>query len=930
MSRNYLSGHLQNDDDEPNEGSYQPALSGMQDQRPHSRASGRPRSVMSPGGDQQQQRVRWDTDGSYRDENDDNNENLLEDNELQENSNEGDDSNSEISSEDSVRLVGIRKRTTQKSGTGTPTDAAPAEAPINPPNPGVITAATAAPLGATPTFGVAAPPRGASTPATPGTQRLGGSALIAAAQTLIEDSPATLLKAELQWQQNVGGDAAKIKSFRSEALQRSDLLVFGYMRPASPFVHLLHTAGTFSLPSGDDYYRGKDIAFVGDRTEYTNPTPVQLAPEQPWKWITKKVGLDSLPLEQFYATPGNAAKLYQPIDRTGEQNVTLPRLLAIPPHYIEFVASGQRTPFQLHQHVVQSVTANNHPITIQDCQLVLDWCVMASHHDTQPHTSFMAFALEAAISTDDTFNKWIQRRLRQTLGSDGHHTLPSPSSTQPAPVAQFTIPPGLPPTGTMFPPQQTGFYPPPPPNMWAQFAQQFSQGLAAAMQPTASALAASAGGLAAAYEDGGRNYDKYQLAVIRGFSHSPNLNGVQQIWALFQTTKHADTHKNNLKRKMIQWADAQRPPVAIDRNLYITNATLKDILALRFNPGNSMAELETADQGISILICRPRTSENKAAQRKKELIEGRASKNLSLDDATKLFSPGDTALCPEDYNSLTKCIGTYCALLHTLFGSKCQFWIHCMALLGVLNSDVVSEKQHAFTPLFCRQVIWAIVEDGRAYFSKQLTVDDFLGVHPDDIAYPESTLVELKPHLRNQSPIHRSTFPPQWLMTEPHQHSGLTSAGSVQAGQRTFPVSSFNTGPPSVVSGISNPSTTTTRQQAQVQIRASTHPIIKAALAEYVKKFRSIRLTQLLTSLNLTLADLPTMPSMAASDTTLCYNYVLGRCVHSGCQHKHAPVEEVTDDFATALVNLLKPAIQNFMTHGAPAQPRRKRRRSPE
>ncbi len=752
----------------------------------------------------------------------------------------------------------------------------------------------------------------------------GSSALATAANQLIADSPQNLLSTELRWQAQVKGDAAKITTFRNEALQRSDLLVFGYMRPASPFIHVLHSVGTFSLPCGDDHYRGKEIAFVGDRTEFSVPTPVQLAPVQPWKWVTKKISLDSGPLEHFYADPRNSARLYNPIIRTGEQNTSLPRLVVIPPHFIEFCVTGQRTPFQFYKYVATAAASNNSPVTMLDCCLLLDWCIMASHHDTLPHTSVMAFQLDAAISTDETFNKWLQRRLRQVLGNAKHNmgTVPAHGTAHPppgpsAPVHQhqFTLPPGAPPAA-------------PPQDMWAQFAANLSQGLALAMQPTAMALAASSGGIASAYEDGGRNYDKFQLAVIRGFSHNHNLSGIQQIWALFQITKHTDTHRNNIKRKMVGWADAQRPPVSIDRNLYITSATLKDVLALRFNPGNTTAELETAEHGISILICRPRSAESKAAQRRKELIEGRASKsNLSLTDAERLSTPTETTRCPEDYNSLTKCLGTYCAFLHTLFGSRCAFFRHCMELLQVLHSDRVSERQHAFTPMFCRQVTWAIIEDGRAYFAKQLTPDDFIGVHPEDVDYPESTICEIKPNIRNQAPIFRSSFPTQWLGTTSDLALQDTSRNQLQ---HRAPLATVSASAPSIVSGITLPTapTATASQQQPVLIRASTHPTIKTAFAAYVTQFKSIRLIQLLSHLNLTVADLPTMPGLA-SDTTLCYNYVLGRCVHTGCQHKHVPMEDIPDDFATALVTLLSPAAQHFITNGAPAQRRggkRKRR----
>ncbi len=431
----------------------------------------------------------------------------------------------------------------------------------------------------------------------------------------------------------------------------------------------------------DDHYRGKDVAFVGDKTSVTLPTPVLLSPELPWKWVTKKLGLDDIgPLDQFYAAAGNDNKLYPPVPPAGDQNVTLPRLLVLPPQFINFCVSGQRTPYQFHKYLSLAATALGSPVTIPECQLMLDWCIMASHHDT--HTSVLAFSLEAAFSTDEAFNKWVQRRLNQTLGPDGGsrasmHAYPQPSHPASQP---FNIPPGVPP-----PPAQ---YQMPSPNLWAQFAANLTHGLAAALQPMATALAASEGGVASAYEDGGRNYDKYQLAVVRGFSHTHEFSGIQQFWALFQTTKHTETHRNNIKRKMARWANAQRPPISIDRNLYITNATLKDILALRFNPGNSTADLETAEEGISILICRPRSMESKSAQRRKELIEGRASKTyLSLTDAEKLFMASEPTVCPEDYNALTKCMGTYCALLHILFGSKCVFFKHCMELVHVLTSD---------------------------------------------------------------------------------------------------------------------------------------------------------------------------------------------------------------------------------------------------
>ena len=256
-----------------------------------------------------------------------------------------------------------------------------------------------------------------------------------------------------------------------------------------------------------------------------------------------------------------------------------------------------------------------------------------------------------------------------------------------------------------------------------------------------------------------------------------------------------------------------------------------------------------------------------------------------------------------------------------------------MELLKVLSSERVTERQHAFTPLFCRQVIWAIVEDGRAYFATQLTLDDFIGQHPDDIDYPESTILEIKQNIRTQSPIFRSSFPAQWLLPQHERDAHRGGVNSLGGGGHSIyhpPITSIQTYSPSVVSAVSALTAVQhapTPSSAPVLIRATNiHPKIKAALASYVQRFKSVRLTQLLTSLNLTLADLPTLPAFAASDTSLCYNFILGRCVHSGCVHKHVPAADVTDEFADKIVTILAPAVQQFMTSGAPPQPRLKRR----
>ena len=248
--------------------------------------------------------------------------------------------------------------------------------------------------------------------------------------------------------------------------------------------------------------------------------------------------------------------------------------------------------------------------------------------------------------------------------------------------------------------------------------------------------------------------------------------------------------------------------------------------------------------------------------------------------------------------------------------------------------------QWNFKPLFCRQIVWAIIEDGRSYFATRMSPDDFIGLHPDEIHFPTSTLNEIEPNIRHQTPIIRSSFPPQWCIG---LDSRLPPDGSAQSAplQSLLPpvasISATHTLPtPSVFSAISAGSISAAGQSTQQrsQIRATNiHPTIRAAMMAYVQKFRSIRLLQMLSSLNLTLDDLPNIPPTDGSTAAMCYNFVLGKCVHDGCQHRHVPAADVPDDFATKMVEILAPAIANFMTNGAPQRPRRnnnnnKRRRT--
>ena len=439
--------------------------------------------------------------------------------------------------------------------------------------------------------------------------------------------------------------------------------------------------------------------------------------------------------------------------------------------------------------------------------------MMASHADgVATTTSILAFTMEAAVSGDVLFHRWVKRHLDGMLGP--------PAEAQPIPLAMFHNPP----------PQQ----PAPPPDVWAQMAQGLAN-VAAAMHPP---LPQQHANQPVAYDEGGKVYDPYQLTILQGFSHAPTMAGIQPIWSLFQATKHLDTHKDNLKKKMKDWGERHHVP--IDRGLLFLNATMREILALKFNPGNTTAVYSSAEQGMSLLICRTRSGADKDSIRLRELAEELSKHTRTLADAEKM-TKHDPRAAPEDYNELSRCLGTYCALLHALFGPRCEFYAHCFRLWRTLDSDHVSDRRQYFTPLLCRQLTWAIIEDGRSYFALRLSPDDFIVPDPAEINFPISTVLELEPYIRHQTAPIRSTFPMQWSRDSPAFTANITHAPQPTLDMPPPHIVLGSVPTPSVVSVISaGASTQRTQSQQGVQrlpgiIRQTNiHAIIRSAMERYI------------------------------------------------------------------------------------------------
>jgi hypothetical protein len=750
--------------------------------------------------------------------------------------------------------------------------------------------------------------------------------------------PSEIIAEELKAQAEVGGDGAKMAVFRVETLQQQGLTGFAFLQQKDMTIHIMHSPAAFHARGASGPLKGKDIGFVGDRTDFSSPAPIVLQPEKPWKWITIKAVTTLAELETFYANPHNTGRFFTPPADATLERITIPRILMLPSNLLHFCAGHNRTPLDLLQEVGRIMTVltpdPNTPgaFTMQDYDLVHNWCCGALHLDKN-ESSLVSYDIQAAVG-NDIFNRWAKARLDATLGPIHPiltlHSQPAqafprqPTNHRPTATRQTTTPapPPDPASPTAPIPRHTNT----DLTNLAALAAEFGKGVMAALgQPGAGAAAA----LGANTDK--REYDEFQKAMLQGFAHTPTAAGLPHIWALFCQTKSLDTHRLHIKEAMSLWA--RNNGVTINRGVYFTKPAIEDIVNLRFNPGGSAAYYATAEKGISILLCRSRPGEDRESARQHELAEELSSTNRSLSEAMSLTKSAPRP-APDTYTDLKASVGTFCALIWALFGDGCEYFRKLFQVYLCLDSDRACEDWANFTPLLCRQITWAIIDDGREYFSQTMLPERFQVPPGTHIRYPCSSLEELIRPIRTQSPILRANFPTQWLPRAGADGStntvarqmAATTTGSWSLGSVVTPLGTVTTSQSrsgqstaSVASSITNATTQprerggTTRSR---DIRAdNVHDMIKQNFAPHYQRFGQLQLTRLMMLAGVKWPEMPKLDKyISGSKNNLCYNYVLGRCTSRYCTHKagHAPASDITTAFAHEICNLLLPGLRTI------------------
>ena len=661
------------------------------------------------------------------------------------------------------------------------------------------------------------------------------------------------------------------------------------MKGKSPTVHMVHSVGQFYGMSGLAIdVQGKCIGFVGDRGHGRNPVPFILPTQNTWVWAKVNALTDTARFTAYYEDPDHNDKFWIHGAQANElTEVTLPRMLALPTCIAEFVNAqgGGCLPHKLRTFVKERIDGGASELSAEKWQLLLDWCVAAAQE--QNGTSLLNIgSTDPALCQDHEFLDWCDQRIEITLGAAPRATMGQAQGGGGRDlhlVQQIT----------------------------SNMGRSFLAGVQALAPTIAGAARMGGAGKEGADDVGGKLYSANNVTALKGYCGVIDPRGIPPIWDSFQQTREIASHRHNLRVAMAQWSKDTGKD--INKAPFFTEQTVKDIVGLNLNPGEAVPTFTSAQRGISILTCRPKSAIE--VETIKDFEEARrATAHTARFNEVRRRQKAPPSPPPDNYFELRLSVNTFCALIWTLFGGECDYYKGLWEVADTLDQQEVHIIRDSFTADVCRRITWAILTDGRSFFNTVLVEAQFRG--RDRVRWPTSLIHKITDDVRFAKAIDRPMYPTEWIIT-PHPLAGGGGGGGGgsgggggnggQGGGGKTDQGGRKTG-----GGGGGGDGGGRRRERQPWVDKR-HPRIAAMMNEFVSLMGyRIKLTHILDAANKRITDLPTIPEFVANGRPfVCWAHILGRCTFDGCKFKngHVPRSAIPDAFAEEVVTMLTPGV---------------------
>jgi hypothetical protein len=500
----------------------------------------------------------------------------------------------------------------------------------------------------------------------------------------------------------------------------------------------------------------KIFGFISNRQMNQEPHAV-LIPTNAWMaWAYYKVGGDAKAMTDHYCDEANYGKLYQ---EPGARSTThVPNILAIPLSTVRLLELHKKGKMP-HKCLEIIMSHINDPTVGADkdaWNLVQDWLITATYSvaKKKKNTSVLGIDIEPVTCNNNKVREWIRQCLNKTMG------------------AQQKSPPA------MLPPQQVAnsitFSPPthiPPTTTGLAYDIGRAIGLALKTATPAGLMPNATKGTNVVWP-----YTKDE-SLIMGFCNLVRARDLPKIWQYFTAlkVKQVKIHQRQLQKLMEDWSHNYHTEID---TIFFEQKTLEDIINLWFNPGEGIAQYRMAKRGITILVCRPRgIEETEQLCDHKHATEATKSMH-TLQEASNLTTLKPCLLASTFYE-VRRNIRTFCVFLYVLFGSKCEYYAKVMDLKKIFDNPSTQSIHEAFTVPMCCRIVWAIVCNGRFFFSKvKLSQDLMPGMGWKDP--PSSLLSLIMDKVMFAEQIMQPTFPMDWetVLESPINNRGDQRGGT--------------------------------------------------------------------------------------------------------------------------------------------------------
>lgn len=729
------------------------------------------------------------------------------------------------------------------------------------------------------------------------TQTAGGGAVVAALKGEVLACTKERLRELFKWQGDHG--VAGKSDFMEECVMShsGDIVSLGCVQKDSTAVKLIH---------GVTKYMGRDapelkksvVGRVGEWTHDNKPHLVELPPQKTWDWKEIEFADDFEAWKNFVnnALAEDKFKLYTPSAGASKKKRHLPYMPYFPPPLALYAVERERTCFELYVYTKTMVDDPDSGIEQEHAEMLMDYFMAAGQATgtgAGAHKSSLQENFKAVISFNPGFVKWSNTHMSAYLGQP-----PLGGTPQQAQSASFAASHNALMQSSV--------------KLFNDMSKQQSKALEQQEQKKKS--------------NNDTLMSEYAMAALMGFANVTSWKEIPCLYPVLRTVKDNTEARDKIMQGMAEWGLNTKNEIS--PNVFLPEDLIKNIRAVKPNPTGIVGTSRVSDVEMTNLACLPLSATQIEARMIGEQAAHGTETNRTQAQKEKQLK-GEPRSPPNTYYGVKLNVATTAALVSVCYGERNKVYTNLLNILQILKSTTVMQASMAFTPLFCRQICWAIIDDMKTYFSKRLLPDDFKKGY---IEWPQSFMEDIFSNINFQTEIQRRTFPYAWMLpanTDTNTQGDNGGIGGTTGGRGRG--RGRGGADPWGTNGYSMGQPPPARQQAPYlpppppgyspyvcppadAKLGHLHPKIKTLMAEYHKLVKRHQVNVILSRAGITQNDLPIINQYVnqSNRSTLCWNHLTGECFFGvGCMFVagHVPGVNLPDGFVDESVKKLKPGV---------------------